>query len=56
MTTITNFLHSNFVSSTFVEGAETPIWVVSGDRSQKIMALKQYLIDISISSNKYTYI
>lgn len=44
MTTITNFLHSNFVDSAQTEGNEVPIWVVGGTRANKLKALKEYLI------------
>lgn len=32
-----------------------PIWILTGTRSNKITALKQYLIDNCVNANKYKH-
>jgi|JI9StandDraft_1071089.scaffolds.fasta_scaffold1097246_1 hypothetical protein len=52
MTTITNFLNTNFLNPATITSNnsngksenETPVWVINGTRDNKISTLKQYMI------------
>lgn len=62
MTTITNFLNTNFLNpASFATSndnndsksqQETPIWVINGTREKKINVLKQYMIANCITCTK----
>ena len=56
MTTITNFLHANFVSAqSQSEGKERPVWIVAAKPHLKINFLRDYLVDQSKTKNMYIF-
>ena len=54
MTTITNFLHSNFISSTTTQNElpELPIWILNGNRNNKIQYFRNYVIENCVNMGK----
>lgn len=57
MTTITNFLESNFIDSTEIKDAEineNPIWILNAENQSFLnqSAIKEYIINHCVQTNK----